>query len=239
MEVRKISEIDCSKMCIHPQSPQLVNFMENEIPQLKHIKVEYQKKVFTKGHVYRYILLMYDPQSPVLKMSSLDHWGHKWQSVSYAGFPQKRSRHDGQMRFDDRVLKMVLGEDNAINDMILLFVKWVNVKDWGYLVYLNEAMAVHILDAMRNKQDSKSIKEVMLLKKEIADLSRQMAKEEVERDEYISRFYYQIEQSRNAVRPEDFAKRLNDGDDLSGESVYGAGYTAKQLKFVGKESPKK
>ena len=132
---------------------------------------------------------------------------------------------------------MVLGEDKDINDMILLFVKWINVKDWDYLVYLNEAMAGHILSAMKDKQDMKSIKEVILLKKEIAELSKEMAKEEVERDEYISRFYHAIEQSRLAIRPEDYAKALANGDDLRGDSPYGVNYSIQMIKFIGDSRP--
>lgn len=233
---RDIQELDCSHMAIHPKSPQLVTFLEKNIPQLKLFK-KFQDKVFTKSHVLRYIVLQYDPHSPIHKMNSLDYWGMKWESTAYAGFPQKKSRHDGHMRFDERVLDMVIGKNQDVLDMILLYVKWCNVKEWDYLVYLNEAMAGHMLNAMKSKQDIKSIKEVNLLWKEKSALEKKMSKENVETEEFVSRFYHQIEQSRLAVRPEDYAKLLNKGDDLRGDNPYGVGYTVDQLKFAGDKIP--
>lgn len=232
MDKLDIKELDCDKMCIHPNSPQLVSFLEKEIPQLKIFK-GYSGKAFNKSQIYRYMIFMYDKNSPILKMTSLDYWAMKWQAAAYSGFPQKKSRRDGHMRFDDKVVEMVLGKNKDILDMILLFVKWTNVKDWDYVVFLNEAMAQHTLSAMRNSQSSKDIREIKELRKEKVDIERQMSREMDETDEFISRFYYQIEQSRLAVRPEDYANKLNKDNDLRGDSPYGVNYTVQQLKFVG------
>ena len=233
---RDIKDLDCSKMSIHPKSPQLVTFLEKSIPQLKRF-TDFDKKSFTKSQVLRYILFMFDPHSPVQKMSSLDWWGQKWEACAYAGFPQKKSRHDGQLRFDERVLDMVLGKDKDVDDMILLFNKWTDVKEWDYVVYLNEAMAGHVLSAMKSKQDIKSIKEVNLLWKEKTILEKKLSRGDVESDEFVSRFYHQIEQSRLSVRPEDYADKLASGDDLRGDSPYNVSYTVQQLKFIGDKMP--
>lgn len=231
-----IKDLDCSRMCIHPNSPKLVPFLEQNIPQLKSFK-EYKGKVFNKSQIYRYILFVYDPNSPILKMTSLDYWAMKWQACAYAGFPQKKSKHDGQMRFDEQVLNMVLGKNTDILDMIFLFVKWTNVKDWDYVVFLNEAMAQHTLSAMKNRQSSKDIKEIKELRKEKVEIERQMSRDGEETEEFISRFYYNIEQSRLAIRPEDYSRKLESGDDLRGDNPYSVSYTVEQLKFVGDKLP--
>ena len=76
MEERNLKELGCEKMKIHPSHPQLIKFLEKEIPQLKSLG-KYKKEVFNKTMVYKYIILMNDPKSPILKMTSLDHFGCK------------------------------------------------------------------------------------------------------------------------------------------------------------------
>jgi len=234
---RDIKSLDCSKMSIHPNSPQLVTFLEKEIPQLK-IFTDFKEKTFTKSQVLRYIVLMYDPNSPIHQMNSLDYWGQKWEAAAYAGFPQTKSKHDGQQRFDERVVQMVLGKNKDVLDMILLYTKWTNKKDWDYLVYLQEAMAGHVLSAMKEKQDIKSIKEVNTLWREKNAIEKKMSNQAVpETEDFVSRFYYQIEQSRLAIRPEDYAHALADGDDLRRDCPYGVNFTIQQLRFVGDKLP--
>jgi hypothetical protein len=140
-------------------------------------------------------------------------------------------------KLDIKELDMVLGRNKDILDMILLFVKWTNVKDYDYVVFLNEAMAQHTLSAMKNRQNSKDIREIKELRKEKVEIERAMSRDKEETEEFISRFYYQIEQSRLSVRPEDYAKRLGEGDDLRGDNPYSVSYTVQQLKFTGDKKP--
>ena len=55
-------------MLINPNSPKLTNFIDKEIPSISKIEIDNQPKVFTRSMVYRYILLMYDKDSPINKM---------------------------------------------------------------------------------------------------------------------------------------------------------------------------
>lgn len=237
MEERNLKELDCSRMKIHPNSPQLVNFMEKNIPQLKNFK-DHKGKVFNTQQIYRYIVLQYDPESPVQSMHALDWFGRKWESVAYAGFPMKKGR-DGYVRFSQDVNDMVLGRNDDITDMVVLFIGWVNKYKWNHVVYLQEALAQHLRSAIGGaKQDIKTSKEVRELFNEINKTTEEMAMESEETDEFLSRFYFNIEKSRLAIRPEDFSKALADGDELKADNPFGVGYIVDKIKFLGDDESK-
>jgi hypothetical protein len=231
-----VKALDCDKMRIHPNSPQLVKFMEENIPKLGSVDYEW-KKGFTKAMVYRYIILQYDPNSPIQSMHSLDWYSKKFESAAYAGFELKKSR-DGHTRFEDRVLDMVIGKDEKIADMVIFVLAWMNNTRWNHLVYLQESLMQYTHDVLSGvKQDSKERKEVRLIYDEIKKVSNEVGHVFEETEEFVSRFYYQIEQSRLALRPEDYAKGLANGDDLRADSPYGVGYVVDKIKFVGDHVP--
>jgi len=228
-----IKTLDCSKMLINPLHPKLVNFIEKEIPSMATIEVDYQAKVFTKTMVYRYILLMYDKDSPVQKMHALDHFEKKYEACGYSGFKLTKGR-DGYMRFDERVNDMVLGKIDAINDLIIEFLGYVNNAQWDYLVFLHESMLGFTRDAIGKKnRDAKTSKEFRALYDDYYKISNEIGHTFEETEEFVSRFYYKIEQSRLAVRPEDFAKAIDEGDDLYSDSPYPSGYVIEKIKFLG------
>lgn len=231
-----IADLDCTKMLIHPKNSQLVNFMNKNIPELKNLKIE-EVKGFSRAMIYRYVILMFDPNSPIQKMNALDQFEKKFEACAFAGFELSKGR-DGYYRFSDRVLKFVMGEDEAVNDAIIFFLAWQNNSKWDYLVYLKESMLAFTRDALGNKnRDAKTSTEY----RKIYDLYNQtindMSNAKEEREEFVSRFYYQIERSRLAIRPEDYSKALAEGDDLQGDSPYGIGYVVDRIKFVGDTLP--
>lgn len=239
--IRDIKELDCDKMFIHPNSPQLVNFVENKIPQIKTISDKIYTKRFTKSMVYRYVLLMYDPNSPIQEMHSLDWFEKKYEACAYAGFELNKKR-DGYLYFDKKVEQMVMGENDDINDIIIFFLAWSNNSKWDYLVFLRESMLGFTRDAIGKKnRDAKTSKEYRQLYDDYKNTANELAHAYEEREEFVSRFYYQIEQSRLAIRPEDYAEALSGDKDpsevLRADSPYGVNYIADKIRFVGESVP--
>lgn len=233
MEERNIKELDCSKMAISPNHPQLVNFIEKNIPSIKSINVEYQNKVFTKSMVYRYVLLMYDKNSEIATMRGLDWFEKKYEACAYAGFKLKKEK-DGYYRFDKRVTDMVMGKNKEVTDIIIEFLGWSNSAQYDYIVFLKEAMLGLTRSAIgREVVKHKSSQEYMKLFKDYKEASDELAKVSNETDDFINRFYYKIEQSRMAIKPEDFAKALKDGDTLRADNPHGVGYIVDKIKFIG------
>lgn len=228
-----IHNLDCSRMLINPLSPQLVTFMEKNIPRLKTIKVEFQDRIFTKSQVYRYILLLYDPHSEINTMQNLDHLGKKYESCAFAGFKLTKSTHGG-LRFTKEVDDMVLGKNEGIVDMIVEFLAWVNNAKWQYTIFLKEAMLNLTRDALGRKiTQAKSSQEYMKLYRDSVTVVNEMSHVFDETEDFYNRFYYKIEEARSSVMPEDYARALTDGDTLDEDSPYQAGYVIDKIRFLG------
>ena len=228
-----IRDLDCSKMLIDPMNPRLVSFLEKNIPSFKKADIEYQDKVFTKSMIYRYILLVYDPESEIQKMQALDFFGKKYEAVGYSGFKLGKG-NDGHMRFDKRVDEMVFGKNNAINDLILDFLAWSNNSQWEYIVFLKEAMLGFTRDALGRKiTKHKSSQEYMKLYQDYRTASQDLGHTFDETEEFVSRFYFKIEASRLAIRPEDYSKAIANGDDFRADNPYQVNYVVDKIKFLG------
>ena len=230
-----LSELDVDIMVIHPASSHLNKWMEKNVPNI--VNDFAFTKTMSKGNIYRYILLMYDPNSPIQAMHSLDWFGKKYEACAYAGFELKK-RKDGQNRFEEEVLNMILGKEPKINDMIIAFIAYLNRPQWDYIVFLRESMLSFTQDALGNKTtDYKNATDYKKLYDDYMRITKEMANRTEETDEFVSRFYYQIEQSRLAIRPEDYAKALEGGDDLRMDNPYGVNYVADRPRFVGEFIP--
>jgi hypothetical protein len=218
----------------------LIKFIEGKIPRLKTLDSKHWDKGFTKSMIYRYVLLMYDPKSPIQEMHSLDWFGKKFEAVAYSGFKMTKG-HDGYLRFDKKVFEMVMGQNDVIVDIIVNFISWVNNPKWNHRVYLEESVFQYTRGALAGDKEfagAKATKEVREIRKEIASLDNEMARLNDETDEFKERFYYQIEQARNAIRPEDYAVAIAEGEKFQADSPYGINYAPSPIKFIGDELPK-
>jgi hypothetical protein len=234
MEIkRELSELDCTKMLIHPLSPHLVPTLEAKMPQLKTLAPVYTPKKFTRAQVYRYLLLMYDKHSPVAKMMALDHFEKKFEACSYAGFELTKGR-DGYLRFEQEVLDMILGKNDAVNDMVIAFIGYQSDERWAYVVYLKESMLAFTRDALGKKiTDYKSAADYKKLYDDYMRITSELARDKEETEEFVNRFYYQIEQSRLAIKPEDFSNAINEGADFRADNPYSVSYVVDKIRFLG------
>lgn len=232
-----INQLDCDRMAIHPGHPTVVKYFEKKIPLIKKIDSSLWVKGFPKREACRYILLMYDKNSPIQEMTSLDWFGKKFEACAYAGYELQKSK-DGGYRFDEKVFDMVIGKIEEIADLIIAFLGFQNNHKWTRSVYLHETLMLYTKSAiMGKKQDASDRKEARLVYEEIEKVSRDMGHVYEDTQEFASRFYYQIEQSRLAIKPEDYARLLNAGDTLRGDNPYGVDYMVDKISFVGDHLP--
>jgi len=231
---RDLSELNCDKMLIHPNSPKITTFIEEKIISIRAIRDKLEvSKGFTKAMVYRYIMLMYSPNSPIRNMMALDWFEQKFEACAYAGFELKKGK-DGYYRFDQEVVDMIMGKNNVITDMIVAFIGYLSDEKWGYVVFLKESMLAFTRDAIGKKTtDYKNAADFKKLYDDYMRITSEMSKDKEETDEFVNRFYYNIEQARLAVRPENYAQALNDGSDLRGDNPYGVNYVVDKIRFLG------
>jgi len=229
---RNISDLDCSKMLVHPSSPRLVTTLEDKMPALKTLSITHVPNKFTKSLVFKYILLMYDKGSPIRSMMALDWFEQKFEACAYAGFELTKGK-DGYFRFDKEVEEMVLGKNDVVSDMIIAFLGYQSDERWGYTVFLKESMLAFTRDALGEKKtDYRSAADYKKLYDDYMRITTEMNRDNDETQEFVNRFYYQIEQARSSIKPEDYAQRLLDGDDLRADSPYGISYAVDKIKFL-------
>jgi len=148
---RDLSELNCDKMLIHPNSPKITTFIEEKIIAIRALRDKLEvSRGFTKAMVYRYIMLMYSPNSPIRNMMALDWFEQKFEACAYAGFELNKGK-DGYYRFDQEVVDMIMGKNNVITDMIVAFVGYLSDEKWGYVVFLKESMLAFTRDAIGRK----------------------------------------------------------------------------------------
>lgn len=228
-----INNLDCDKMIVHPYSPKLVSFLESNIPTLKHINPKYKSKTFTKACVYRYVLLMYDVNSDITKMHHLGWYGQKYQAAGYAGFTLSNDKK-GDPKFNKDVEDMVFGKNDGVNDIMAEFLSWQNNEQWQHLIFLKEAMNAMTVDAAGRKISKyASAGDYMKLRQEFMSVSSDMAHLYEETEEFASRFYYNLEAARLAIKAEDYASAILQGDDFKGDNPHGVNYKAEKPKFLG------
>lgn len=237
MEQWDIRKLDCSKMMIDPQHPQLVNFLESNIPKLKAIKTKYKTKVFTKNMVYRYMLLLYDKNSEIQSMQNLSWFGKKYEACGYAGFKLSKNT-TGKPRFDKMVDEMVMGKNKSVNDMIVEFIAWSCSQQWRYNIFLEESMLNLSRDALGRKITKASAsQDYMKLYRDSVSTINEMAHVFEETEDFYDRFYYKIAEARGAVTPEDYATALANGDKFEEDCPYGVKYSREhvldRISFLG------
>lgn len=223
-----IQDVDCDRMKFNPKEDDFMEKVQKAIPELK----RYKTMPLKRSEVFKYIAFMYDPMSPVVE-SMDDYWARKFEAAETAGFAC-----DEEGRFDTKVQNMILGKCEGVNDVIVSFVSYLGKPKWNQLVFFHETMCNYTKRSIEGeKLVSKDVSTVDSLFDRIRKTTDSMMMSHGETEEFLDRFYYRLEKARLSIRPEDYAKRITEGDDLQEDSPYGEDYQPKEMKFVGENVP--
>lgn len=236
--------LDCSSMRLNPNESGFLSLFE-AIPGVKthanpknaatdeEVEEDLVKK--PKGLkplkpvlVYKYIVLMYDPKSPMVRDIS-DYWQRKLECTEAAGFKIKA---DGSLEKD--VERFLLGANEAINDIIIDYLAYMKSPTWDSLVFMYETLLRSTRESMSGRTSAK-VDDVYKISQHIQELTNKLIAEDKlaeETDKFRKRLMYRVEEKRLGIRPEDFAERLAKGDDLMEGSPYG-NYKPSRIKFHG------
>lgn len=206
--------------------PKEVVVEEDVKKEKKHVGIKPIKPLL----LYRYIVLMYDPKSPLVRDVS-DYWQRKLESTEAAGF---KIKDDGTLEKETE--KFLLGENDAVNDVIIDYLAYMKSPTWDSLVFLYERLLGFTKESLSpQRRDSAKVDDVYKVSTMIQDLSNKLIGEDKLWEEtatFRKRLMYRIEEKRLGIRPEDFAERLAKGDDLMEGSPYG-NYKPSRIKFHG------
>ncbi len=223
-----IEDLDGDRMKFNPKDDDFMDNMLKAIPQLKH----YKTMPLKRSEVFKYVAFMYDPMSPVVE-SMDDYWARKFEAAETAGFACDKGG-----KFNKNVENMILGKCDGVNDVIIAYVCHLGRPKWNQLVFFHETMCNFTKRSIEGeKTSSRDVDTVGSLHDKIRMATDGLLMSHGETDEFLDRFYYRLEKARLSIRPEDYAKRITEGDDLQEDGAYGEDYQPVEMKFIGENEP--
>lgn len=184
-----------------------------------------------KENACRYIVMMYDPDTPMVSEFK-DFWQRKMECALLAGFKLNKL---GEL--EPEVEKVLTAENtivySAITKYMILRGGMNFMTLWAYITQL----AYIQKKFLSGKADKNDLADSIKLRGEIKKLTDEVygGVDEVEKGRKM--LYIQLA-SRQAFRPENFVKRIEEGDSLIDGSPYGETYEVSQSTFIGDEAPK-
>lgn len=194
-------------------------------------KTEWELKI-DLDKLVKYIVLMYDPKSPMIEMVD-DYWSRKFEVFEIAGFRQKNGK------FIDDAEDIALGRLWQVNELIMDFLIQVAKPKWLYILFLNESILKYTKQANADVIKKTDVDTMSSLFEKLDDAVRSwMQSNADETNAFMDKLYYKVHQELIKIRPEAYAKRIVAGDELEEDNPYGKKYKVKKPKFVGSKIPK-
>ena len=196
----KESEYEDMLVPVHRLSEE-VNIIQwyKKFQQYKEFSVD---TVQDKNKLLRYIVLMYDFNSPFKNIKDLIK--RKTLCALEAGFEQ-----DDTQRFDAATISMMICSDAKINQMIISFLSFFNNHEYSYLVALLEGYRNELLKIVEG--DAKNLDLVQTYREQIKIMEGKMTNEDTS-DELRHDLYAYVESRRLELRPEDIATKISLGE---------------------------
>lgn len=215
-----LGSLNLSKMIISP--------LDSEVKK-KFYQITGEAKVEVDAScLAKYILLMYDPNSPLIELVD-DYWSRKYEALELSGFKSKNGK------FDAKVEDFVLGKNENVSDLIISWLIYVSKPKWSHYIYLNESLLRYTRQTQsfeeKDKMKPGDIEAVSKIMRELTIVGRDFMGGD-ETKEFLERLYYKTYQELLKIRPEHYASRLTGGETLDEDCPYG-NYKVEKLKFAG------
>lgn len=213
--------IDRSKYLIDPFAENLLELVARYDEFKDDFKVQ-------KLEAIRYIILMYDLKS-TLKLDVRDFWERKRVAAICGGF-----KLNNKKEFDDEVEKMLLGENDAVNNAMTKYIMLFGIPTYAVLNIYYNRLTFEVQKALRGIPSKTALKDIDYLKKKIEECEEELygGKEVVNAKKAL---YSRIEKERKYEKPEDIMLKISNGDDLSDFNPYGKDYKVEKQEFLGDE----
>ncbi len=225
-----LKDLDIRKLPFNPMAPLFMRDIEATVPGIKH-----EFHMLGRKSVYTYIMLMYDPMSPLVAMKDIDWWTKKYEAGEAAGFRMRQE--NGKTYFDKYYDSLFLGKDEDAVAAITAYVAFCHNPIWTEMVYLNEVLIKYTQEALGGRTgDINEIKAVAIINNRLDSLADRVFSLSNETELFRKKLYSRIEDARLTLQPEDYAKRFMAGDKLKDDNPYGD-YTVDDIEYEGSEIP--
>jgi len=203
----QITDIDLSGFKYDPSNDKDIKKLQDEHPQaFKNILwLEHPKLSQYETNILRYIILVYDINSPLWEMVKT-HEEKKIKAMVMAGFEHG---DDGKFNYDVEEA-LLYGRDDDVATMIVKYVYLFNSVDYSELVGMIEYNSQILKDIMKAKTNNQTMKNLKDTSARIKELTSNIfgGKETREIEEKL---YEELAMSKLSLRPEYIVRQMMDG----------------------------
>jgi len=201
--------------------------MSEEIPAFE----EYDGKL-PKKKLFQYIILMYDPESPMRR-----EVGHYMQRKKVCGeavdFLKKK---DG--KWVEEVEALLTGKDVEANKLIAAYIKYMAIPEYTELIVLLEIQRIKAFEAFSGDINDNTHKVMAAVTESIGNITKKLfGSGEFDEIKAARRALYEQSNIDKPPRPEDVVDLIDEGGLPEDFSPY-PDYEVEDAKFLGDEQPK-
>lgn len=212
----RITDLDLSSFRYDPTNPKQLNKLRDDHPDA--FNIPYDDPIFFQNDdcVLRYIILVYDMNSPLFKAIKT-HNERKVQGMLMSGF-----QADQYGRFDTKIEQGLLyGKDKGVAKRIVKYVYLFNNVDYSELVGMLEYNMQLLFKILSDQTNNQTRKEFEATSARIKELTAILfgGKETKEIEEQL---YEQLAMSKLSFRPEMIVRQIASGkpEDLFAKDIY-------------------
>lgn len=222
-----LEDIDGSRFLYDPTAKDLVKKLQTAIPEF----TNYKGKI-PQLKVYQYIILLYDPSSPLWR-NVLDYYVRKSTCAEMVGFPRTKGQWSKEAE------AILIGEDSEVNDMIVAYIAQLGMVEMYQLVAYLSLLSSETRKAIDYKGDKNSIDIITKTGDKIRDLLKVVFRsgDYDEIAQVRKALYSRLEKERLRIRPEEVVSMISEEGGLPQEFNPYGNYQVEKSKFVGDEAP--
>jgi len=227
----QITEQSVQKCLFSPLGDNLKDDMSAKLPMIKEYKGG--KGKIPINDILRYLILMYDVQSPMHKECK-EYYQRKRECAKVANFPTDK---DGKWRED--VVDILIGTNEWFNTLAVKYLALLALPEYTQLVVYLELLARRNKKIFDGEDDDKTHIVINSLTEKIKELTNKIFGSGVDDEIQQARraLYEQAEDERVRMRPEDIISLMNETGGLPAAWGYTSDYTVDEITFIGDKQP--
>ena len=227
-----LKDLTTDKTLLDIHSRNLVKEMAEIAPSLK----EFSSPIPLED-ICRYIILMYDINSPMLREVRL-YYERKARVAELLKFPTKKGS------WVPAAEEILVGRNEAFNELVAAYISNLGLPAYMQLVAYLEIQRIKTIEIFSGKISDKSDQILDRVTARIGEITRNlMGTGEVDEITIARKALYQraqIDKSRLIPKPEDIVKILEAEGDLPEDfNPYGEDYKVEKSRFIGDTDPEK
>ncbi len=194
----ELKHLDTSRLKYNPKSDSFVKKISGDIPEFK----KYRPRVLDREKVFSYVVLLYDFNTPVT-YEVLDYYQKKSAVADMLGFAKGEDD-----KWEDKVEEMLLGLDERVNELIVVFVARFGMPEYTKKVAYTVMLQRETIKALGRGANKDTLANIEKLTAYLGEIDRKLYQSGTTDEITIAKkaLYAQVERDRIKIRPEDIVE---------------------------------